>query len=132
MNIKPNPAEQIVNRFGGQSSLANLLSRRQSTVQHWVKTGRIPAQWHKPLLELAHQKGIALEPKDFVTEEIPMIEPAEGRLGVLLVGLGAVSSTFIAGVEYVRRGLGKPFGSITQMATIRLGKRTENRPPPTR
>ena len=57
------------------------------------------------------------------------IEPAEGKLGVLLVGLGAVSTTFIAGVEAIRRGLGKPIGSLTQMGTIRLGKRTENRVP---
>ena len=46
-----------------------------------------------------------------------------------MVGLGAVSSTFIAGVEHVRRGLGKPFGSVTQMATIRLGKRTDKKTP---
>jgi myo-inositol-1-phosphate synthase len=57
------------------------------------------------------------------------IEPAAGKLGVLLVGLGAVSTTFIAGVEAVKRGLGKPIGSLTQMGTIRLGKRTENRVP---
>src|SRR5947209_4215814 len=57
------------------------------------------------------------------------IEPVEGKLGVLLVGLGAVSTTFIAGVEAVKRGLGKPIGSLTQMGTIRLGKRTENRVP---
>ncbi len=57
------------------------------------------------------------------------IAAAEGKLGVLLVGLGAVSTTFIAGVESVRRGLNKPIGSITQMNTIRLGKRTENRTP---
>jgi myo-inositol-1-phosphate synthase len=57
------------------------------------------------------------------------IEPAQGKLGVLLVGLGAVSTTFIAGVEAIKRGLGKPIGSLTQMGTIRLGKRTENRVP---
>jgi myo-inositol-1-phosphate synthase len=57
------------------------------------------------------------------------IRPAEGKLGVLLVGLGAVSSTFIAGVELIRRGLAKPIGSLTQMGTIRLGKRTERRAP---
>jgi myo-inositol-1-phosphate synthase len=57
------------------------------------------------------------------------IAPAEGRLGVLLVGLGAVSTTVIAGVEAVRRGLSKPIGSITQMSTIRLGKRTDSRTP---
>ncbi|MFL6289528.1 MAG: inositol-3-phosphate synthase [Thermoanaerobaculia bacterium] len=57
------------------------------------------------------------------------IEPAQGKLGVLLVGLGAVSTTFIAGVEAIKRGLGKPIGSLTQMGTIRLGKRTESRVP---
>jgi myo-inositol-1-phosphate synthase len=129
MNKKNDSAGQIINRFGGQSQLAGLLGKRQSTVQHWVNTGRIPSQWHKSLLKLAREKGIVLEPEDFVTKEMPVIEPADGRLGVLLVGLGAVSSTFIAGVEHIRRGTGKPFGSITQMATIRLGKRTEKRTP---
>ena len=59
----------------------------------------------------------------------PTIQPAEGRLGVLTVGLGAVSSTLIAGVELARRGQAAPIGSLTQMATIRLGKRTDNRTP---
>jgi myo-inositol-1-phosphate synthase len=57
------------------------------------------------------------------------IAPAGGRLGVLLVGLGAVSTTVIAGVESIRKGLAKPIGSITQMNTIRLGKRTEQNTP---
>ncbi len=57
------------------------------------------------------------------------IQPAKGKLGVLLPGLGAVSTTFIAGVEAVRKGAGAPYGSLTQMGTIRLGKRTENRAP---
>jgi myo-inositol-1-phosphate synthase len=57
------------------------------------------------------------------------IAPAEGRLAVLLPGLGAVATTLIAGVEAVRRGRAKPIGSLTQMATIRLGKRTEKRTP---
>ncbi|MFC2038999.1 inositol-3-phosphate synthase [Chloroflexota bacterium] len=129
MENNKNSAEQIIHRFGGQSSLAAILGRRQSTIQHWAKTGRIPSQWHRQLLKLAKEKGIVLEPKDFVSEETPDIEPADGKLGVLIVGLGAVSSTFIAGVEHVRRGMGKPFGSITQMATIRLGKRTEKQSP---
>jgi len=54
---------------------------------------------------------------------------ATGRLGVLTPGLGAVSTTFMAGVESIRRGLSQPIGSLTQMATIRLGKRTDNRSP---
>jgi myo-inositol-1-phosphate synthase len=57
------------------------------------------------------------------------IAPAQGKLGVLLVGLGAVSTTFIAGVLAIRKGLALPIGSLTQMGTIRLGKRTENRSP---
>jgi myo-inositol-1-phosphate synthase len=57
------------------------------------------------------------------------IAPAEGKLGVLIPGIGAVSTTFIAGVEAVKKGIGKPIGSLTQMATIRLGKRTEERSP---
>jgi myo-inositol-1-phosphate synthase len=57
------------------------------------------------------------------------IRPAEGKLGILLPGMGAVATTFIAGVEAVRRGISQPIGSLTQMGTIRLGKRTENRFP---
>ena len=59
----------------------------------------------------------------------PTIAPAEGKLGVLTVGLGAVASTLIAGVELAKRGLGAPIGSLTQMDTIRLGKRTDGRNP---
>jgi len=57
------------------------------------------------------------------------IAPARGKLGILLVGLGAVSTTTIAGVVAIRKGLAKPIGSLTQMGTIRLGKRTEGRSP---
>lgn len=57
------------------------------------------------------------------------IEPAKGKLGVLLPGFGAVATTFVAGVEAARRGLAKPIGSLTQMQTIRLGKRTDNQTP---
>ena len=60
------------------------------------------------------------------------IAPPQGRLGLLLVGLGAVATTFVAGVENVRRGRGKPIGSLVEMGTIRLGKRTEHRVPPIR
>jgi myo-inositol-1-phosphate synthase len=57
------------------------------------------------------------------------IAPAEGKLGVLIPGMGAVTSTFIAGLEAIKAGWAKPIGSLTQMATIRLGKRTEGRSP---
>ena len=49
---QPSPAELIIRRFGGQSALAALLGRRQSTVEHWAQTGRIPAQWQQPLMSL--------------------------------------------------------------------------------
>jgi myo-inositol-1-phosphate synthase len=57
------------------------------------------------------------------------VQPADGRLGVLIVGLGAVASTLIAGVELVKRGLAEPIGSLALMDTIRLGKRTDARSP---
>ena len=62
-------------------------------------------------------------------KEGPEIRPAEGRLGVLLPGMGAVATTTIAGVLLGRKGLAKPIGSLTQMNTIRLGQRTDNRTP---
>ena len=57
------------------------------------------------------------------------IEAPSGKLGVLIPGMGAVSTTFMAGVEAVKKGIAKPIGSLTQMGTIRLGKRTEKRMP---
>jgi myo-inositol-1-phosphate synthase len=63
-------------------------------------------------------------------KQIPVdIKPARGKLGILTPGMGAVATTFMAGVEAVRRGIAKPIGSLTQMGTIRLGKRTDNRSP---
>src|SRR5438046_6713378 len=62
-------------------------------------------------------------------KEITKIAPARGKLGVLIPGMGAVTTTFIAGVEAIRRGMAKPIGSVTQLATIRLGKRTDGRSP---
>jgi myo-inositol-1-phosphate synthase len=63
------------------------------------------------------------------TVDASKIAPATGKLGVMVVGLGAVSTTMMAGVEAARRGLAKPIGSLTQMGTIRLGKRTDNNSP---
>jgi myo-inositol-1-phosphate synthase len=57
------------------------------------------------------------------------VAPADGKLGILLVGLGAVSTTLVAGVEAIKRGISQPVGSLTQMGTIRLGKRTDGRSP---
>ncbi len=58
-----------------------------------------------------------------------MIKPIDGRLGVLTVGMGAVASTLVAGVELAKRGIGEPIGSLTQMGTVRLGKRTDHNVP---
>src|SRR5437588_9124254 len=55
------------------------------------------------------------------------IASAKGKLGVMIPGMGAVATTFVAGVEAIRRGYAKPIGSLTQMGTVRLGKRTEGR-----
>jgi len=57
------------------------------------------------------------------------IQPADGKLGILLPGLGAVATTMIAGVIAVKKGISQPIGALTQMGSIRLGKRTENRYP---
>src|SRR6476646_8365801 len=72
--------------------------------------------------------GLTGEPEVLVAKQAEIV-PAEGKLGVLLVGLGAVSTTFIAGVEAIKKGVAQPIGSLTQMGTIRLGQRTDNRVP---
>ncbi len=61
--------------------------------------------------------------------KVRTIEAARGKLGVLMPGMGAVSTTFMAGVELIRKGLAEPVGSLTQLATVRLGKRPEERVP---
>src|SRR3989442_14084734 len=70
-----------------------------------------------------------LPPGGHVIQKGVKIEPPSGKLGVLIPGLGAVSTTFIAGVEAIKKKLAQPVGSLTQLGTIRLGKRTE-RPVP--
>lgn len=66
-----------------------------------------------------------------LTQSGPKVEikPASGKLGIMMPGMGAVATTFMAGVEAIRRGVSKPIGSLTQMGTVRLGKRTDNRSP---
>ncbi len=65
-----------------------------------------------------------------MTESEAAVHPAKGKLGILIVGMnGAVATTFMGGVSAVRKGIAKPIGSLTQLGTIRLGKRTENRSP---
>jgi myo-inositol-1-phosphate synthase len=78
--------------------------------------------------EAAGRPALEGRPSMTMTEK-RSIKPAEGKLGVLLPGMGAVATTFIAGVEAIRRGISRPIGSLTQMGTVRLGKRTEGRNP---
>lgn len=59
-------AKAIIERFGGQTALAKLLGRGQSTIGYWAKSGVIPAKWHGPLLDLALQRGVPLSPHDFL------------------------------------------------------------------
>src|SRR5713226_4064613 len=59
----------------------------------------------------------------------PSVADAKGKLGVMIPGMGAVATTFVEGVEAVRQGIALPIGSMTQMGTVRLGKRTEGRSP---
>jgi myo-inositol-1-phosphate synthase len=66
---------------------------------------------------------------DLAAQDNVQIAPANGKLGVLIPGIGAVTTTFIAGVEAVKRGTAAPVGSLTQLSTIRLGKRTDNNTP---
>jgi len=68
-------------------------------------------------------------PQDTSKIDRTELAPAKGKLGVMIPGMGAVATTFVAGVEAVRKGISSPIGSVTQMGSIRLGKRTEGRSP---
>ena len=61
-----NSVSSIIDKFGGQSALASLIGKRQSTVQYWVKKGHIPVKWHQTLLELANEQAISLTPSEFL------------------------------------------------------------------
>src|SRR6185369_11213637 len=77
-----NAAQRVIAKFGGQSALASLIGKRQSTVQHWVKTGIIPAKWQSELLRVAAESGINLTPSDFIatdaqppsTDKVPLAQ----------------------------------------------------------
>jgi hypothetical protein len=82
-----NSARKVISKFGGQSALAKLIGKGQSTVQHWAKNGVIPAKWQKQLLDLARSKGIALSPGDFVaTNPEPPHTPLARWTGMLPIG----------------------------------------------
>src|ERR1700723_2973035 len=77
----------------------------------------------QPRIEVTSARGSEKQSENFA------IEPAKGKLGVMIPGRGPVATTFVAGVEAIRKGLAKPIGSLTQMGTVRLGKRTDGRSP---
>jgi hypothetical protein len=66
--IPMNVAQSVIEKFGGQSALASLIGKRPGTVQYWAKAGTIPSKWHRPLLELAQEKGISLTTTDLVPQ----------------------------------------------------------------
>src|ERR1700736_1549433 len=92
------------------SAQCNLIRRKQTSGQSCCR------DWNS----LSGRRGM---------EKPARIAPAKGKLGVLLPGMGAVSTTFMAGVELIRKGKAQPVGSLTQLGTIRLGKRTDGRSP---
>jgi hypothetical protein len=90
-----NSAERIIKKFGGQSVLASLIGKRQSTVQYWAKSGLVPIKWHSELLKLASERGISLTPSDFlptpeetgiVAQDATSIIPNADWFGTLSLG----------------------------------------------
>jgi len=135
-----NQAERVIEKFGSQSQLARLIGKRQSTVQHWTKTGVIPAKWHGILLALAEKRGITLSADDFVPkpQTLPtapvVIEPTE----VVSIPVDPQQTTFLfyassdgsikvqvaVGDETVwasQKGMADIFGTSRENITIHLG-----------
>lgn len=122
-----NSAQQIIEKFGGQTALAALIGKGQSTVAHWAKTGTIPAKWQSELLKLASEKGIDLAPRDFMNSpdhqkspkgpKIPSIPKAtwwgaltigDAELPVFVLdnGMRVISRTGATGILSDRKGGG--------------------------
>src|ERR1043166_6814356 len=87
------------------------------------ETALAHAERASPEMKLAARTSSVKRPRQ--KTDSGTIAPAKGKLGVMIPGMGAVATTFVAGVEAVRKGLAKPIGSLTQMGTVRLGKRTD-------
>jgi hypothetical protein len=88
-----------------------------------------PNDLQRRILNQAARELLLAQSSDWAFQIYQGTTVASGKLGILLVGFGAVSTTFVAGVEAIRKGTAEPIGSLTQMGTIRLGKRTDNRCP---
>lgn len=72
-----NSAQRVIAKFGGQTALAELLQRPQSTIQYWSRTGRVPAKWHTAVMQAGVQRGIAIGPADLVATDIPEVLPVK-------------------------------------------------------
>lgn len=88
-------ARQVIQKFGGQKPLANMLGKGQSTVAYWAKTGTIPAKWHGELLRLASSHAIPLSPAELVSAPVPDTEPPDLPIaryeGALSLGAEAIN-----------------------------------------
>src|ERR1700687_6203448 len=93
-----------------QQKYAKAASKTPAKSRFSAKTSRVEMKAERKARSESHAGGT--------------IQPAKGKLGVMIPGMGAVATTFVAGVEAIRRDLAKPIGSLTQMGTVRLGKRT--------
>lgn len=93
-----NVAQRVVAKFGGQTALADLLGRPQSTVQYWTKTGTIPAKWHTPIMKAAVDRGITIAANDFiaVTDDAAVpIKPPEAKWPGQLDVMGAEIACYV-------------------------------------
>jgi hypothetical protein len=82
VEVKVNTAQKIIQKFGGQSALAKALGKGQTTVQHWARTGVIPAKWQPILLKLSAEKGFDLSASDFMPADAEKISVAHGIPGI--------------------------------------------------
>ncbi len=90
-----NTAQRIIEKFGGQTALAQLIGKGQSTVQYWAKAGTVPVKWHKKHLELAQKTGVSLAASDFIESDTPIVSqsadvPKATHWGELKIGENAL------------------------------------------
>ena len=121
-------------KFSDAAQISDVLGIPLWELRQCIEDGSFVADSRQESLLTGNGRQVAAEKAGFEERFLsrkapPRIQPPEGRLGVLLPGLGAVATTAIGGVALVRKGLGKPIGSLTQMGRIRLGKRTDDRNP---
>ena len=121
-------------KFSDAVQVADALGLPLAEFRSCLEQDRFVSDSRQDTLLTGNQREVPAGSADFEERFLsrkapPSIAPAEGKLGVLLPGMGAVATTLIGGVALVNKGLAKPIGSLTQMGRIRLGKRTDNRNP---